>query len=239
MKEKTTLVAFYGRKSGLLDQVLANIQGLIGDFPSGTEFRPYPRPQVHATIIGVETETFEDQAYSINYLEKYGIRKPVNLKAIEPILNEFLPMHVRIGGFSPGFDQISSRGQSLYDRSCFLDPQSGQVVLCGWPHTGEDFSGCQLMELRNKIEEQCFLSHKYAGDNDLYMVVGTFETRGLNSRGQKTDLLFSQIRNSLARTPVEISLTRDSVQAVRYTDPGLPENSSGIIPLSQLNELGI
>ena len=105
-----------------------------------------------------------------------------------------------------------------YERSFQIHQASGKVTLVGWPHVGGDFGPRLLEGLRQDLAEMCNIEHKYDGDNDLYLVLGTVEPSAAAAGAPTVE---TAGRDHLLRHPLDIELELAEVVIVRYDEETL------------------
>lgn len=222
-----TLVCHYGAKPALLAALLDALVELLRR-RWGSAFEPYALGQMHATLIGLETELVDDQRVNRWFWQHRGERRVPDVERLGELIGATprLPLRVRFGGFhsSRGYP-FTSRGRHPYER--MLQCQGDQVVLMGWPEADGAFPAT-LAELRRDFESANLL-HKYHADptrdadNDLFLVLGQFD----RSRLLATEVAAAEVeaRELLARTPTWVEIDRDALRLVAYTDPRLPEGT--------------
>lgn len=213
---RATIVAFYGigRLDGLITALQAELVAALGP-----EFRPRPRPTVHATVIGLELR----------------IAESTSIRGVARHLREALrqePLCLRFGGFDgsaahPGFDDKGT----LFERTLYV--RNGNVVLSGWPvdPADHDRPNNRLAELRKDCERYGFV-HKYHDptrpdllDPNAYLVVGRL-------RPVVTRPLSDLTRSGVLARPTTVPLTSDDLSIVDFESSELPLATSSARPLS-------
>lgn len=204
-----TIVAWHGPKPRALAELVERVQRA-----AGAGLAPRPTPDVHATILGLET------AVSDRSPDRDGVIRHLGAEF------EHAPVDVQFGGFAATDRRLSSRGQTLHERT--LGVQGGQLVLIGWPVTPAPSP--RLGEIRRRCERFGF-RHKYHRtpddlDPDAYLVLG-------DVAGPEPGLV-ERLRREVLATPVRVPLTVADVALVEYVDPGLPAATSTRWPLTAL-----
>lgn len=220
-----TLVCHYGAKPAPLAALLQSLVELL-EHRFGAAFEPYALGQMHATLIGLETERVEGRQVNRWFWKHRG---ELRVPDAERLANHLattprLPLRVRFGGFLPSGDYpFTSRRQHPYER--MFQCQGGQVVLMGWPETNGEFPAT-LAELRRDFESANLL-HKYHADpgrdadNDLFLVLGHLD--GSRLLAADVTAVERDARELLARTPTWVEIDRDALTLVAYSDARLPE----------------
>jgi len=222
-----TLVCHYGVKPAPLAGLLQQLVDFLAQ-RWGSAFEAYSLGQMHATLIGLETDPLDGLRVNRWFWQHRGERRVPDAERLSEVLENtrHLPVGVRFGGFRADGDYpLASRGQHPYQRS--FQCQGEQVVLMGWPERGGAFPST-LAELRREFESANLL-HKYHADperdadNDLFMVLGRID-RG---RARTTEVagVELEVRELLARTPTRVDVDREALSLVAYTDPTLPESA--------------
>ncbi len=205
-----TAVAFYGTKTGALQQLAESVQAILrGQLGGG--FRPYGLDQVHATVIRLDG--FADQqtgsVVSLRYRDGARPRPPMDHARAQEILAARLtpPLRIRVGGFRPGLAAaFLSRGQHPYERSFALSRDA--FVLMGWPEsTIRHGSAAQPLDDLRRDLSQANIPHWYHDgpadvDNDLHLVVGHLTTAPPDGAAAAVQA----VRNYLAEHPVHLEV---------------------------------
>ena len=231
-----TLVAWYGRKPLPLITFIKELQTLCSE-TLGSLFKPYSVPQIHATLIGLETipwgkdnnENFKE--ISLNWLDKnLGSSKITyaNLSWIGGILHQHTPLKIQLGGsYSVSFH--SSFGKP-WQRAIF-DIVDNNVVVMGWPvsNMGTPDDKKPLHTVREAFKLAGFV-HKYEEnkDNDLYMVLGTVADNIDNGSIARATLEARTHMTSL-KTPLILEITPDWCTIVEYKDLDLDLKNSRVL----------
>lgn len=228
-----TLVIHYGAKPAPLRTLLSSLVDLL-DQRWGKAFEPYSLGQMHATLIGLETERIDGIRVNRGFWTHHGERRVADPDRIAALVQApgTLPFRVRFGGFRADETYpFMSRGRHPHERTFQL--QGNQVVLMGWPEHDGDFPRT-LAELRHGFEAANLL-HKYHAaphddDNDLFLVLGHLDRTRLRA---DPDPAVAEIRNYLASNPTWVDIERDALKLVAYSDPRLPEGECQSWPLEQ------
>jgi len=230
-----SLVAFYGTKPRrLVDYLLWCLELLDNKISVG--FKPYEIDQIHATIVGLEGRYIAGQPANENFL-RLGLIRPMDLPGAIKWLHgaSEIPFQCRLGGFRPGGEYgFQSFGRHPFERS-FEIQDSGAVVIVGWPFVNETVSRA-LFALRRGLQSYNIL-HKYhiaesVEDNDCYFVLGHLDLESSNPADYASAL--GAIRRKIATAkPTLVTMDRDCLSFVRYTDRSLPTSSSDRIPLKE------
>lgn len=226
--KQLSLVSFYGPKESLFAELIAHCQSAVAESPLGRSFEPYGAGQVHATITGMESLPGKPRRNK-NRWSKHGIASPMDFSNLVEILEMRLPMSIRVGGFEPDDTRVSSQGKKPYERSFQVHRASGKVTLVGWPHLGGEFGGRMLEALRRDLAESCHIEHRYDGDNDFYLVLGTVRPA---MAAESTSAVEETVRNHLARRPLDIELEVADVVVVRYEEENLDPTSTLTYPVT-------
>ncbi|HEY6723272.1 MAG TPA: hypothetical protein VI197_04545 [Polyangiaceae bacterium] len=228
VQREFTLVCYYGAKPAPLEALLRTLVELLASRWGGA-FEPYALGQMHATLIGLETELVDGRQVNRWFWRHRGERRLLDAERLTELIeaDPRLPIRIRFGGFHPRAEYpFTSRGQRPYER--MFQCQGAQVVLMGWPEASGTFPAT-LAELRREFESANLL-HKYHADpardadNDLFLVLGQLD----RSRLLATDItaVEREAREFLARTPTWVDIDRDALALVAYSDPRLPEAES-------------
>ncbi len=230
-----SLVAFYGTKPRqLVDYLLWCLELLDTEVSVG--FKPYEIDQIHATIIGLEGRYIAGRPTNENFLQLGAIR-PMDLPGAIKFLHGApeIPFQCRLGGFSPDEEYgFQSFGRHPFERS-FEIQESGAVVIVGWPFVDGVVSRA-LFALRRDLTSHNIL-HKYhmsgtIEDNDCYFVLGHLDLESSDPTDYASAL--GAIRRKIATSqPTFLTIDRDCLSFVRYTDRSLPTSSSHRIPLQE------
>ena len=223
MSDQLTLVAFYGDKPPELDDFVGEIQDLVTAH-LGDRFTPYPREQVHATIVGLEGVRRGDEIVNANFMEMRREARVIDFTRLLSILRASLPIEVQLGGYRQERPfPFESQGLHPYLRSFSI---RGRIaVAIGWPTSAGSYPQ-RLDSLRWALNDAGVL-HKYHRDpgdvdNDLFLVLGRVADPGESERA----LTHSVVREHLAqRAPLSLTVSEEHVSLVAYEDPQLPFGS--------------
>jgi hypothetical protein len=207
---RATVVAWYGDKPGALAELIARLQQ-----EAGPGFVPRPVPDVHATVVGIETASGSPP--DLDGLLRY-------------LVSEFGrdPLDVQFGGFAATDRRLLSRGQTLYERT--VGVWGDKVVLIGWPVAPQPT--WRLGAIRRRCEEFGF-RHKYHRgpddlDPDVYVVLGEL----VDAAGAAE--LVERLRGAALETPVRVRLDAEAIALAEYTDPRLPAATTVRRPIAAL-----
>jgi hypothetical protein len=242
--KQLSLVACYGTKSAAFGGLLADCIDLIRQSALSPLFRPYAIEQMHMTIVGMERVPELAGLVNANIHSRRGDCIPMNFNALQATLMGHLPLTVRFGGFGSNDVSILSAGRPLFERSFQVQWPTRRCTLIGWPHRHSDFSGRGLNRLRDALESECGLGHKYPDDNDVFLVLGSLappetapasEMRKLRLAAARAE---ARIRARLASQPVDLELTLDDLRIVAYEDARLPFETTASVSLAEAAALG-
>jgi hypothetical protein len=221
-----TIVLLYGAdKPTELRSLLGDLQARIADAVDA-HFLPRPVPDIHATLIGLESGgPIAD-----------GAVPAIDIDGLCRHLDETLtrsPLRLRFGGFTDRVHSVSSRGQSLYERA--LTVSGDKVVLIGWPVDGRGQPTWRLEELRRELG-RFGARHRYhpTPDPDAYLVIGELLD---GWEAARLDACVERCRSKLAQTPCEVQVTGANASLAIYTDPRLPAETTMLVALSEVGRL--
>ena len=231
-----TLAAYWGpNKPAALAALLEKLQELTaGHF--GGAFETYDIEQIHATLIGLESEAVDQtstevisskRVFSRHALALNEIDSSVPVRPVAPleevwrvhtsILNE-RPIQLRFGG---------SASPHRY-RAAFQVGRTS-VIVVGWP-LSPDGSGFDdaIWQCRRRIGATTGYVHKYAleRDNDVYLVLGRLRSR---PDDEAFEALENAGRELLLQREVVVTLDVGSTRLVEYSDHRLPPGSTLIL----------
>jgi hypothetical protein len=224
-----TVIAYYdSTKPSVLEAYIAHVQQwLVERIPS---FVARSMPEVHATIIGLES--YGSVPADAGQPELAELGGEMGLPALCQYFGssvEASSMAVQFGGFLDRDYAIASRGKRLFERT--VTAHRGQLMLLGWP-VAESGEPTEFLDKIRRGAQQFGATHRYYRvptdkDPDAYMVIGT--------TGELADqdmVEVARLRNELAmsscRTPLEVR----SLQVATYDDTRLPRSSTRTWPLS-------
>lgn len=217
-----TLITLYGSKLESFCNYVYTLQDIVIKAISKDIFRPYHIEQIHGTLIGMESVTTDKLCFNKNLWESEGKRLEMDFTNLKGIINSCFPMQIRFGGFSSDDHSFLSRGELPYHRSFSIDAENRRIVLIGWPHIAGDFSCHQLLNFRKRMKKECNVAHKYAFDNDFYLVLGEFQGENEVINKEKLVEIQEKIRGYMANNPIDIELNDSNLQIARYSDIRLP-----------------
>lgn len=247
---QATLVAFYGPKRGPLEHLLRSWQdrlaGSIRQLGAPLVFQPYPLPQIHATLLGLE-KLPQLGLYNRNLHDFGGRLQAMRLPELFAFLLDSgqLPLEVQFGGFRDREYPFRSRGARPYHRS--FSTQGTTAVVIGWPvqttHGGRPSTREWLLtleELRRGAQRFNVLHrwHRETADvdNDLYLRLGLLEGELAEPQRQLVEQEMRRAMSESSPSTVRVSasdlavvsypageeaLPVDRCQVVRLTDPRL------------------
>lgn len=230
-----TLVAYYGKKPKELSDLIKNTQQrLKKEFKAN--FAEYKMDQVHATLIGLEGHRNCNHIINTNYLELKKQLKIIDFeKLFATIDHQFRdPIHISFCGYKKDRKYpFTSRGLHPYLRSFSI--QANTAVAMGWPKNKALYP-FSIDTIRRSFNEANIV-HKYhvssdAIDNDFFFVLGTIKKDNLKE--SEIDRLQNNLRMHLSDLePVSISLSKENLSIVGYTDTKLPPDSSIVYSLEE------
>jgi hypothetical protein len=238
-----TAVALYGGKTGALQVLLADVQGLCGERLGGA-FRPYTLEQIHGTVIRLDGALDPRTGRIINQRcqEVTGQPRPMDLSRALALLTAHLtpPLRIRIGGFGPGSAaRFRSRGQHPHER--MFSAQGGALVLVGWPVAtiASGLADKPLDDLRRAMASAGVMHwyHSTPGDidNDFHLVVGHHDA-GDGAAAQTV----RAVRDHLARHPAEVEVGAAQVAVIASGSPTLaPARFIGRLPADPAQIAGL
>ena len=189
--------------------------------------------QVHGTFIGMEKTGGIPGFCNANIWIQTDKREVMNFSPLMDTVRKYLPQKIRFGGFGKTFHGFKSFGKFPFERSFQIQRSAGKVILIGWPHRNDDFSSNPpLRTLRMEVEERCNIRHKYAGDNDLYMVIGEIadmENLPQSERQEINDAtsgIEERVRDFLENNPIDVEIEPEQVFFARYRRESLPLDST-------------
>lgn len=229
-----TVVALYGEKPADLAALVLTLQDRLGS-RLGPAFSPHAPEQVHATLVGLEGDrsVVTGELFNRNHAELRGEQRVMNVERLLQRIasSPAFPLTIRVGGFEPDVDySFVSRGQHPYRRSFSI--QGRDAVAMGWPWTDGAVSTA-LAALRRELESDGVL-HKYhatpeASDNDFFFVLGRVDRSRLDEATLAA--IADELRDLMARAPLELLVEPEDLTMVSYVDPSLPLDSSLQTPL--------
>jgi hypothetical protein len=238
--EAMSIVAYYGDKREPLRGLITDIQRRISQ-KLGHAFQPRPLPEVHATIIGVESIGSPVDRASRARLPRAA--ECVDLEGLERYVCAAFHVQratIQFGGFDGSDYGLLSRGRPLEERCFVID--RGHIVVIGWPVVRLDGMikatsfldtvrrGCLSFGVRHK-----YYSHETSVDPDLYMVIGEWASSREPDSKRASQLIADVHRDSLAR-PIAATLGPADLQLVTYVARSLPRTSTVATPLCNLND---
>ncbi len=227
-----SLVAFYQPKPADLAAIVRRCQEIAYD-GLGPIFQPYGIDQVHATIVGMEMVVLpeiDDVFINQNAHLLRDKRIEMRFENLQATIYRHLPMSIRWGGYKPDDLTYEGRLATPFSRSIYLNRTTGKLVLIGWPHVGGDFRESRLLDLRDELESECGLVHKYGNDNDFFQVLGSFE---LDAVRQSVDLDTTEQRLAeyIDSFRLDTLLDAENCQIVCYAETALPVETTTAISI--------
>ena len=264
-----TMVAFYGNKkptelSQFIDVVIDQVHSVLAalELPSDV-FTPYRKPQMHATLIGMEVIKVGGELCNANFLNNNGQLRPIKpnsmLDLIAAIAASRRPLFtIRFGGFRKSY--CTCTGFDLYDWKCtssnsefhafhrsayegtFYAFSPGPVLLTGWP-IKESGSLNQMSRhiygFRWAVENCGFLDKYHSAekpywkDDDFYLRLGTFR----ECPAPKFESFVERMRDYLClRKPITLDVNLENVSIVYYESPLLEKVIEEISLVDALKE---
>jgi hypothetical protein len=245
---QATLVAFYGPKRGAPGRLLSRWQDRLGrsvrELGAGIQFRPYPLPQIHATILGLERLP-RPGLYNRNLHDFEGALQEMRLAELFAFMREtdHLPFEAQFGGFENAEYPFRSRGARPHHRSFSI--QDGTAVVVGWPaRAAQDRKGDPnaeaypliLDELRRSARRFNVLHRWHRApsdvDNDLYLRLGLLDGELAES---ERHLVEDEMRRALGESPPAlVPLAAGDLAIVSYPadEETLPIARSKAVPLA-------
>lgn len=217
--KKVTLVSLYGEKHGDLKVLIQECQEMIMESKLGKVFNPYEIEQVHGTIIGMEKHEDHNELFNKNIYDKSGVKLEMHYEVLLDVIEQYLPLTIRFGGFGKNDEPFLSNGKRPYIRSFQVQWDSSRFTLIGWPHEDGKYCDRKLWGLREALERKCNIKHKYSDDNDLFMVLGQIECVD-QERDQLADCetrsLEKKVREYLSGNKRDIEITDERLFIVQY-----------------------
>jgi hypothetical protein len=231
--KQVTLISLYGQKPASLSNLLKNCLKIIQESIFQQIFEPYDIDQFHGTFIGMEKIDGIPDICNANIWNQIGKREVMNFPPLVDTVKKYLPMKIRFGGFGRTFRGFKSFSKFPFERSFQIQWSADKVTLIGWPHRNDNFSSNPLLKnLRVEVEERCNIRHKYAGDNDLYMVIGEITDLGHLSQSERKEIkdatssIEEKVRGFLENNPIDVEIKPDQVFLARYREESLPLDST-------------
>lgn len=212
---RATVVAWYRDQPVGLTQLADSLQRAARTC-IGEAFTPRPLPDLHATILGLESPV------------------PGACRDLDGVLRHLVaefeqePVDVQFGGFADADRRMLSRGKILRERSLVL--QGTTLVLIGWPMAPGP--SARMGEIRRRCERYGF-RHKYHRqaadlDADIYLALGDI---GDPAQAGPVEVV-ERLRREVLATAVRVPLTAEVVSLVEYVDARLPAATSTWRPLA-------
>jgi hypothetical protein len=239
-----TIVAGYGDKSADLQRLLADCQARL-QRELGAAFRPYPLPQIHATLVGLERDPRHPERHRLSGV--VGLRASLDVAGfVEHLVARWRPLSIRFGGFEEAERPFTSRGELPFARS--FSVQRDKAVLIGWPVERPGRGTWRFPEVLEGIRREARrfgIVHAYhvgseAMDNDCYLRVGLLDDAGSGTGdpGERMQTRAQRVRKWLSRCkPCIATLTLEDLSLVRYSDDTLPSATSEACALTDTGRL--
>lgn len=234
-KANLSLVAYYGDKPPEIVALIKETQKILQDtLPAA--FIKYDVRQVHATLVSLEGQRIGDAIINTNYKEFFNEQRTIDFGKAFKLLRhtEFLPLKVALGGYKEHYNYpFTSRGMHPYQRSFSI--QGDIAVAMGWPYDGE-YCHPVLERLRRSFNSANVL-HKYHRtaddiDNDFYFVLGNVILR--NASKETLRHAHEQMIEFFSyREPLAVTVAREHLRIIAYTDPKVPPDTTRCYSLGQ------
>jgi hypothetical protein len=242
-----TLVAFHGpHKPAALKKLLSEV---LSALPSSYDFERYTMDQMHATLIGMETDLVDGRLYGRWFKTNRQALREVSVEQLHRVITDFVAANeplfaIRFGGFRERYCTCrADRPDACDDWSCstgalfhscdrtpyegsFYAVAPGPAVITGWPVAFTH----RLYEFRRSLE-QAGLADKYHYDaphekahwknDDCFIRIGTFrEPLPVETLREIQHGMRTFFANM---EPVVVDLTPADVAIVSYLNPSLRE----------------
>lgn len=212
--KQVTLVAQYGQKLAALESYIKACWTRIADSPLRPFFVPYHINQVHGTIIGMEKLIGFPQKYNANSWRASAQKLEMKFGRLLEIVRQHPGFTVRFGGFQPDDTSINSFGERPFIRAFEFQWAQNKVAIMGWHHRAGDFTAhTELWALRDKLDKDCHVRHRYENDSDFFVVIGdlvhldTLSTAELSHLKDTSKGIAEALRQELARDEKKLDLT--------------------------------
>lgn len=234
--KQVTLVAYYGRKSSAFEQYIRTCWDHITASPLRHFFAPYHPNQVHATIVGMEKLIGHSENWNANKwrASREKEKHEMNFGRLLEVVRNHSGFTIRFGGYQPVDTFVTSFGERPFVRSFEFQWPQRKVTIMGWHHTDGDFS-CHkaLWELRDQLDKECNVRHKYNLDHDFFVAIGDIVNLGsltdagiIQLKGVAT-IVADELRKKLANAkPTDLAIKADNIFAIQYEHESLTLNSS-------------
>ena len=221
-----TLVSHYLEKppefARLLDEIQTSLTQMLGG-----GFCRYKLAQIHGTVIGLEGTESAEGVWNGNFRRYRNEERSIDFGGLLAFLrSDFAGFCIRVGGFKTTEDYaFISQDQHPFLRS--FSVQEEIAVGMGWPFRDGAIS-LALDQLRKRLQRYGLL-HKWHRrsndvDNDFFFVLGRL-TGPIPDEARRA--VENELRDQLSRRePLLLSLSRDSLSFVAYSDSQLPPESS-------------
>jgi hypothetical protein len=240
--KQATVISLYGDKQCDLDRLITECQELVIR-AVGTAFAPYDTRQIHATIVGLGSES-ETPRRNANFAKYRDREVPMDIDGFLAYLRGcgHIPFAVQLGGFADRHYPFTSRDARPYDRSFSI--QGDKVVLMGWPLRGQPLEAEPVTPAAWAQEARIYpptldtirhaaqafgILHGYHRtmtdtDNDLFFRIGLIDST-LNAATQRTAEV--HLREALStRRPLVAEVGLGDLCIATYEDERLPLEST-------------
>ena len=241
--KKLTLVSFYYvPKPQQLEKLIKACWQRIESSRLARVFVAYDLEQVHGTIIGLEKKMGLDEFIHVNALP--ARKEEMNFDKFFALLDRQFSeknIKIRLGGFDKFYNDFTSLGKLPYERSFQVQWATGKCTIVGWPFQGkQDFTSSTILwDLRNKMDRECNIKHKYPNDNDFFMVIGEIKNYQLLSEQELVDfklesaIIEEYCREYIALNPIELEINYDNLVICQYEQETLPLDSTNVFKLKK------
>lgn len=245
--KQVTLVSLYGQKPKPLADLIRNCMSMIQATKLRRIFSPYQLNQIHGTVMGMEKLIGYADHFNANLWASTSPAKKevMNFAPLVHTVQRHLPIMVQFGNFRPTFADFLSSKERPYVRSFQVQWMTNKFTLIGWPHKNGDFTSTRLLDtLRAEIKSACNIQHKYAEDNDLFIVLGEISGLNLLTDSELAEMkaagleLETQVRDYLETQKVEIEIGAEQVFVAQYEKETLPLESTNAYCLADSRSTG-
>ena len=220
-----SIITFFNNKPTNLNELITYVINEIQHSKLSSLLIPFSIEKIHSTLIGLEHIRDSNHfVFNANIFQEYGLKKEMNFDKLLKIIESYLPINIRFGGLNKSFDKFKSWGDVPYNRMFQLLCPAGDFTLLGWPYRDGTYDNT-LWNLRETIEKECNIRHKYARikDNDLFMRIGALKIDSCQLLIENSELrsdvdkIEENIRQYLYQNPIDIKITPNDVHLVYYT----------------------
>lgn len=221
---QASLVAYLDSRHAILEKLISHCTSKLTKSNIAPLLVTFPINEIHATIIGLESFQESNRLYNTNSWLDLQKKKEMNFEAFMKIISGFFPMTIRFGGFNRSFNEFMSWGSIPYERSFQLLYPAGDFTLVGWPHDNGDFESKSLWNLREQIELDCNIRHKYSNheDNDFFLRIAQINgewQRAFQNENRLEDQIHGledEVRDYLLGNPIDVKITLNDVYLITY-----------------------